>query len=47
MIEIRNLEVTIEMIRDGESNDKIKKYTGFTDNEISKLRAKNRAVLVS
>ena len=34
----RNLEVALEMIRDGESNDKIRKYTGLTDDEIEKLR---------
>jgi len=37
-IEKRNLEVAIEMIKDGESNDKISKYTGLTDDEIEKLR---------
>jgi hypothetical protein len=26
------------MIKDGESNDKIRKYTGLTDDEIGKLR---------
>jgi hypothetical protein len=26
------------MIRDGESNEKITKYTGLTDDEIEKLR---------
>jgi hypothetical protein len=37
-IEKRNVEIAIEMIRDGESNEKIRKYTGLTDNEIGKLR---------
>ena len=31
-------KVALEMIRDGESNDKIRKYTGLTDDEIKKLR---------
>jgi hypothetical protein len=34
----RNLEVALEMIRDGESNDRIRKYTGLTDDEINGLR---------
>jgi len=34
----RNAEIAIEMIRDGEANDKIRKYTGLTDDEIGKLR---------
>jgi predicted transposase/invertase (TIGR01784 family) len=34
----RNIEIAIEMIKDGESNDKIRKYTGLTDDEIEKLR---------
>ncbi len=38
--EKRNLEIALEMIRDGESNDKIRKYTELTDDEITKLRAK-------
>jgi hypothetical protein len=33
----RNLEVALEM-RDGESNDRIVKYTGLTDDEINGLR---------
>jgi predicted transposase/invertase (TIGR01784 family) len=37
-IEKRNFEVAIEMIKDGELNDKIMKYTGLTNNEIEKLR---------
>jgi len=32
-------KVAIEMIRDCESNGKIRKYTGLTDDEITKLRA--------
>ena len=34
----RNVEIAIEMIRDGESNEKIRKYTGLTDDEIGELR---------
>jgi len=34
----RNAEIAIEMIRDGEANDKIGKYIGLTDDEIEKLR---------
>jgi len=37
-IEKRNLEFASEMIRDGEPNDKIRKYTGLTDDEIDRLR---------
>jgi hypothetical protein len=37
-IEKRNLEIAKEMIRDGESNDRIEKYTGLTDDEIDKYR---------
>ena len=37
-IEKRNFEVAIKMIKGGESNDKIRKYTGLTDVEIEKLR---------
>jgi predicted transposase/invertase (TIGR01784 family) len=37
-IEKRNLEVALEMIRDGEASNKIGKYTGLTDDEIGKLR---------
>jgi predicted transposase/invertase (TIGR01784 family) len=32
------VEIAIEMIKDGESNDKIRKYTGLTDVEIEGLR---------
>jgi hypothetical protein len=31
-------KVALEMIRDGELNEKIGKYTGLTDIEIEKLR---------
>jgi len=31
-------KVAHEMIKDGESNDKIRKYTGLTDDEIERLR---------
>ena len=34
----RNVEIAIEMIKDGESNDRIRKYTGLTDVEINGLR---------
>ncbi len=34
------MEIAIEMINDGESNDKIRKYTGLTDDEIGELRKK-------
>jgi predicted transposase/invertase (TIGR01784 family) len=34
----RNTEIALEMIKDGESNDKIRKYTGLTDEEIERLR---------
>jgi len=34
----RNLEFAIEMLKDGESNEKIRKYTGLTDDEIDGLR---------
>ena len=37
-IEQRNIQIATEMIKDGESNDKISKYTGLTDVEIEKLR---------
>ena len=33
-----NTEIALEMIKDGESNDKIWKYTGLTDDEIERLR---------
>ena len=32
------VEIAIEMIKERESNDKIRKYTGLMDNEIEKLR---------
>jgi hypothetical protein len=32
------VKVAIEMIRDEESNDSIRKYTGLTDDEIVGLR---------
>ena len=32
------IEIALEMINDGETNDKIKKYTGLTDDEINELR---------
>jgi predicted transposase/invertase (TIGR01784 family) len=32
------IEIAVEMVKDGESNDKIRKYTGLTDDEIDKLR---------
>ena len=31
-------QVALEMINDGETNDKIRKYTGLMDDEIEKLR---------
>jgi transcription antitermination factor NusG len=34
------IEIALVMIAEGESNEKIKKYTGLTDEEIEKLRAK-------
>jgi len=34
----RNTEIALEMIKDGESNDKIRKYTGLTYEEIKRLR---------
>ncbi|MGD9731213.1 MAG: Rpn family recombination-promoting nuclease/putative transposase [Desulfamplus sp.] len=33
--------VALEMLKDGESNDKIKKYTGLSDSEINDLKTKN------
>jgi len=33
-------DIAIEMIKDGETNDKIKKYTKFTEEEINLLRYK-------
>jgi len=32
------IEIAIEMIKDGETHDRISKYTGLTDEEIEKLR---------
>lgn len=32
------IEIALEMIKDGESNDKVRKYTGLTDDEIDGLR---------
>ena len=32
------IEIAIEMIKDGELNDKIRKYSGLTDDEIDGLR---------
>jgi predicted transposase/invertase (TIGR01784 family) len=32
------IEIALEMIKDGESNDKIRKYTGLTEEEIERLR---------
>ena len=40
-IEKGKMEVASEMIRDGESNSKILKYTGLLDNEINELRKEN------
>ena len=37
-IEKGNIEIAIEMIKEGEPNDKIRKYTGLMVNEIEKLR---------
>ena len=37
-MEKRTIEFAIEMIRDGESNDKIRKNTGLTDDEVAGLR---------
>jgi hypothetical protein len=34
----RSAEIAIVMIRGGEANDKIRKYTGLTDDEIEGLR---------
>jgi hypothetical protein len=34
----RNTEIALELIKDGESNDKIRKYTGLTDEQIERLR---------
>jgi len=34
----RNDEIAIEMIKEGESNEKIKKYTGISDDQIIELR---------
>ena len=37
-MEKRTIEFANEMIKNGESNEKIRKYTGLTDDEIEKLR---------
>ena len=37
-IEKKTVEFALEMIKDGESNDKIRKYTRLTDDEVEKLR---------
>ncbi|MEI6209320.1 MAG: Rpn family recombination-promoting nuclease/putative transposase [Desulfuromonadales bacterium] len=37
-IEQRNIQIAVEMINDGELNDKIRRYTGLTDEEIDGLR---------
>ena len=34
------IKFALEMIKDGESNDKIRKYSGLTDEEIGELRRK-------
>jgi hypothetical protein len=34
----RNIEIAIEMILDGEENEKIKKYARLTDEQINELR---------
>ena len=39
-IEQEKIKFALEMIKDGESNDKIRKYTGLTDEEIGELRRK-------
>jgi predicted transposase/invertase (TIGR01784 family) len=36
--EERNIEIALEMIKDCETNEKIIKYTGLSDDEIEKLR---------
>jgi predicted transposase/invertase (TIGR01784 family) len=36
------VEIALEMIKDGESNDRISKYTGLTDEQIDGLRMKNK-----
>jgi predicted transposase/invertase (TIGR01784 family) len=41
-IEQRNTEIALEMIKDGESYDKIRKYTGLTDEEIERLRIEKK-----
>jgi predicted transposase/invertase (TIGR01784 family) len=35
-------EIAFEMIKDGEANDKIRKYTGFTDEEIKNIRGEGQ-----
>ena len=37
-IERRNVEVAIEMIKDGESNSRIKRYTGLSEDDIEQLK---------
>ena len=39
-IEQGKIQFALEMIKDSESNDKIRKYTGLTDEEIVELRKK-------
>ena len=34
----REIEIAKEMLKDGESNEKIKKYTGLSDDEIDRIR---------
>ena len=34
------IEIAVAMIKDGETNDKIRKYTGLTDGDINALRGK-------
>jgi len=36
--EERNVEIALEMIKDGETNEKIKKYTGLNNEKINELR---------
>ena len=35
------IEIAIEMLKDGEPYDKIRRYTGLTDNEINELESKS------
>ena len=39
-MEKRTIEFANEMIKNGESNEKIRKYTGLTDDEIAGLRVR-------